>query len=131
RLQPFEPPRPPVSVVGFDGPVVQANAIQFIDYSFAPARVTVKAGTKVSFTNNGGEMHNASSSDGGGWDTGLLARGQSAAITFNRPGIYNFNCSPHPSMIGQIIVTGDAVASTAPVVVRRSGPAPAAATHVH
>src|SRR5205085_1096917 len=81
---------PPVSVVGFDGPVVQANAIQFIDYSFAPARVTVKAGTKVSFTNNGGEMHNASSSDGGGWDTGLLARGQSAAITFNRPGTYNF-----------------------------------------
>ena len=133
RLQPFEPPRPPVSVVSFDGPVVQANAVQFIDYAFAPARVTVKAGTKVSFTNNGGEMHNASSSDGGGWDTGLLARGQSVGITFNRPGIYNFNCSPHPSMIGQIIVTGDAIASAPPVVVERKagGAAQSAPAHEH
>jgi alcohol dehydrogenase (cytochrome c) len=133
RLQPFDAPRPPVSVVGFDGPVVQANAVQFTDYAFAPARVTVKAGTKVSFTNNGGEMHNASSSDGGGWDTGLLARGQSVGITFNRPGTYNFNCSPHPSMIGQIIVTGDAVASAPPVVVegRTGGAAQSAPTHEH
>ena len=61
------------------------------------------------------------SSDGGGWDTGLLARGQSVGVTFNRPGIYNVNCSPHPSMIGQIIVTGDAIASAPPVVVDRSG----------
>ena len=133
RLRPFDPPRPPVSVVGFDGPVVQANAVEFVDYSFAPARVTVKAGTKVSFTNNGGEMHNASSSDGDGWDTGLLARGQSAQITFNRPGIYNFNCSPHPSMIGQIIADGRAIASAPPVVVERiaGGAAQGAPAHKH
>ena len=42
----------------------------------------------------------------GGWDTGLLAKGESASVTFNRPGTYNFICTPHPSMIGQVIVTG-------------------------
>ena len=75
-------------------------------------------------------MHDASSSDQGGWDTGLLANGQSATVTFNRPGTYNFNCSPHPSMIGQIIVTGPTVAAAPAVVVRRSGAAPAA-VHAH
>ena len=46
---------------------------------------------------------------------------------------YNFNCSPHPSMIGQIIVTGDAIASAPPVVVERSagGAAQGAPTHEH
>ena len=53
----------------------------------------------------------------------LMAHGQTVAVTFNRPGTYNFNCSPHPSMIGQIVVTGEAVANARPVVVER-GPAP-------
>ena len=81
----------------------------------------MKAGTKVVFTNDGTEMHNASSSDAGGWDTGLMARGQSVTITFNRPGTYNFNCSPHPSMIGQIVVTGDTVAGPQAITVERNG----------
>ena len=78
----------------------------------------------MTFTNDGGEMHNASSSDArrlghrAAWRTA-----NRVAVTFNRPGTYNFNCSPHPSMIGQIVVTGEAVASAPPVVVQR-GPAP-------
>jgi quinohemoprotein ethanol dehydrogenase len=132
RLHPFDPPRPPQTVVGFDGPIEAANEVKLIDYAFAPARITVPAGTKVTFTNDGTEMHNASSSDSGGWDTGLLAHGQSASIVFNRPGTYNFNCSPHPSMIGQIIVTGEGVSSAPPVVVQRSAAAPTgAAGHDH
>ena len=132
RLKPFDPPRPPVSVVEFTGPVVDASAIKFIDYDLTPSRITVKAGTKVTFTNDGNEMHNASSSDNGGWDTGLLGHGQTATITFNRPGTYNYNCGPHPSMIGQIIVTGDAVMTGPPTVVQRSAAAPVGAgAHEH
>ncbi len=130
RLQPFDPPRPPQTVVGFDSAVEVSDSIKLVDYAFAPQRVTVAAGHAVTFTNTGTETHNASSSDSGGWDTGMLATGQSASVTFNRPGTYNFNCSPHPSMIGQIVVTGEAVPSAQPVVVHRSGPAPAA-THNH
>ena len=132
RLKPFDAPRPPVSVVGFTGPIAEASSIKFVDYDVAPGRITVKAGTKVTFTNDGTESHNASSSDGGGWDTGMLAKGQSATITFNRPGTYNFNCAPHPSMIGQIIVTGEAVMTAPPVVVEKAAAAaPAGGTHDH
>ncbi|HEX5281128.1 MAG TPA: PQQ-binding-like beta-propeller repeat protein [Micropepsaceae bacterium] len=130
RLQPFDPPPPPQTVVAFDGAVEATNAVKLVDYAFAPQRITVAAGQMVTFTNTGTETHNASSSDSGGWDTGMLATGQSASVTFNRPGTYNFNCSPHPSMIGQVIVTGEAVTSAPAVVVRRSGPAPAA-MHAH
>jgi len=116
RLRPFPPPPPPDRVVGFAGPVAKASSVQLEDYRFNPGRITVSTGTKVTFSNAGMQPHNASSSDGGGWDTGLLARGESATVTFNRPGTYSFTCTPHPSMIGQIIVTGPALAS-APVTV--------------
>jgi plastocyanin len=78
----------------------------------------------VKFTNNGAQPHNATSSDGGGFDTGLLSKGETAAVTFNRPGSYTYICTPHPSMIGQIIVTGQAVAEAPPTVVGPSTPRP-------
>ncbi len=130
RLKPFDPPPPPQTVVAFDGALEATDAVKLVDYAFAPQRITVAAGHAVTFTNTGTETHNASSSDQGGWDTGMLKTGQSASVTFNRPGTYNFNCSPHPSMIGQIVVTGEPVSAGPAVVVRRSGPIPAAA-HVH
>jgi len=91
--------------------------VQFEDYRYNPARITVAAGSKVTFSNAGTQPHNASSSDGDGWDTGLLVHGESATVIFNRPGTYSFNCTPHPSMIGQIIVTGPALASVPATVV--------------
>jgi Copper binding proteins, plastocyanin/azurin family len=36
--------------------------------------------------------------------------GKTATVTFNRPGTYNYTCTPHPYMIGQIIVTGESIA---------------------
>ena len=117
RLKEFSAPRPPENVVGFSGPVARANEIKIDDYTYAPIRITVAAGTKVKFTNNGVTPHNATSSDAGGWDTGLLSKGESATVTFNRPGTYTYICTPHPSMVGQIIVTGQPVAQAAPTVV--------------
>jgi alcohol dehydrogenase (cytochrome c) len=124
RLRPFEAPKPPRTVIEADGPLVQTNAVNLADYSFTPDRITVTTGTKVIFTNNGKAIHNASSSDGGGWDTGMLRGGQSASITFNRPGTYSYACLPHSFMIGQIVVTGTSIESAPPTVVEKS-PAPA------
>ena len=126
RLKPFAAPRPPENVVGFSGPVERTSEIKIDDYTYAPLRITVTAGTTVKFTNNGAQPHNATSSDGGGFDTGLLAKGETAAVTFNRPGSYTYICTPHPSMIGQIIVTGQAVAEAPPTVVGPAGQQPQA-----
>ena len=90
RLKPFAPPPAPENVVGFSGSVVKANTVKIDDYTYGPARITIAAGTKVTFTNAGSQPHNANSSDAGGWDTGLLAKGESAAVTFNRPGTYTY-----------------------------------------
>jgi len=122
RLRPFDAPKPPKTVIEADGPLVQTNAVNLDDYSFTPDRITVTTGTKVVFTNTGKATHNAASSDGGGWDTGMLRGGQSASITFNRPGTYSYACLPHSFMIGQIVVTGTAIESAPPTVLER-GPA--------
>jgi quinohemoprotein ethanol dehydrogenase len=131
RLKPFAAPQPPENVIGFSGPVARVSEIKIDDYTYAPLRITVAAGTTVTFTNNGAQPHNAMSSDGGGFDTGLLAKGETATVTFNRPGNYTYICTPHPSMIGQIIVTGPAVAEVPPIVVGPAGQQPQAQHGAH
>ena len=51
----------------------------------------------------------------------MLKQGEVASVTFNKPGTYSFICTPHPFMIGQVIVTGPEIASTPAVVVESSG----------
>lgn len=53
-------------------PIENANEIRIIDYAFSPPRITVTAGTKVTFTNSGSQAHNAAGADAGGWDTDIL-----------------------------------------------------------
>jgi plastocyanin len=38
------------------------------------------------------------------FDTGDLQAGQSTNITFSTAGSYVFNCTPHPWMVGEVIV---------------------------
>jgi plastocyanin len=73
------------------------------DYFFLPLRAAVPAGTTVSWSNTGAVIHTATSNNGA-FDTGDLATGQSREITLNTPGTYNYTCSPHPWMIGQLMV---------------------------
>jgi quinohemoprotein ethanol dehydrogenase len=118
RLAEFAAPTAPETGVGFTGAIAKTNAVKMIDYSFTPTRITVSAGTEVTFSNTGTQPHNATGN--GGWDTGLVSPGHSATVRFDTPGTYAFQCTPHPFMIGQIIVTGTAAsnASVAPVVTK-------------
>src|SRR5258706_1709811 len=125
RLKPFAAPTPPENVVGFSGPIARSNTIRIDDFTYGPIRTTVATGTKVTFTNAGTQAHNATSSEGGGFDTGMLAKGETAGVTFNQPGTYTYVCSPHPSMIGQLIVTGPAIASMPATVVESNAARPA------
>jgi alcohol dehydrogenase (cytochrome c) len=127
RIAQFEAPAPPPTGVTFNFTgllkggvsVEKTNTVRMIDYNFTPQRITVEAGSKVSFTNGGSQPHNAAGADAGGrdWDTGMLTGGETATVTFNRPGTYNYTCTPHPFMIGQVIVTGETVASVPAIVV--------------
>jgi alcohol dehydrogenase (cytochrome c) len=106
RLQPFSAPSPPPSEIGFAGttPPAQTNAMKVADYAFTPTQISIKAGTTVTWTNAGPAAHTATAADGS-WDTGDIAPGQAASVTFDTPGTYTYFCTPHPFMLGQVIVT--------------------------
>ena len=77
--------------------------LQMGDYYFLPNRVQIPAGGSLNWENDGTVVHTATASDGT-FDTGDVAPGQTTSVTFASAGTYNYNCSPHPWMLGQVIV---------------------------
>jgi quinohemoprotein ethanol dehydrogenase len=73
------------------------------EYEFNPYRVRVKAGTRVSWRNNGEMVHTVIAKDGS-WTTGPLNPLDIGAVTFDKPGTYVYICKEHPWVYGQIIV---------------------------
>jgi plastocyanin len=67
--------------------------------------LVVATGTTVTWVNNDGIPHTATS-DTGVWDSGILSSGQSFAFTFAQPGTYPYHCAIHgaASMSGTIVV---------------------------
>jgi plastocyanin len=63
----------------------------------------VPVGTTLSWQNTGAVIHTATENSGK-WDTGDIASGETKSITFDTAGIYTYTCSPHPWMIGQVVV---------------------------
>jgi len=97
-------------------------------YAYAPATVTVKVGTTVKWTNNGGTAHTATSDATPQpiWNSGTVLPAGSAScpptdpycqpggtpagtyqVTFNSPGTYQYHCEFHgpQGMTGTITVT--------------------------
>src|SRR5438477_7267973 len=74
------------------------------EFNYSPARVRIRAGTTITFTNLGKLNHDATAFAKREWDTGDLATGESKAITFTQPGVYYYICTPHPWMYGEVVV---------------------------
>lgn len=72
--------------------------------AFSKKTVTVKVGTKITWTNRDSVRHNAYSSKSGGPRGALLAKGESYTWVAKKVGTYNYICTPHPFMKGKIIV---------------------------
>jgi plastocyanin len=73
-------------------------------WTFDPVEITVVTGTEITFTNDGDEVHTATADDGL-FDTGTLNAGDSELVTFETAGTFNYHCSLHPWMTGEIVVT--------------------------
>lgn len=72
--------------------------------SFAPANLTVAAGTTVTWSNRDGIAHTVTGDALAFDDSGVLAPGQSFSQTFDTPGAFPYRCDPHPWMEGTITV---------------------------
>ena len=89
------------------GAVVDAAAraatIKIDNFAFAPADVTITAGTTVTWKNEDGEVHRVQE-DHNGFSSAALDTDDSFSHTFARPGVYHYFCSIHPYMVGKIVV---------------------------
>lgn len=77
------------------------HAVAIQGMKFAPANLTVAVGDTVTFTNMDAAPHTATANDGS-FDTGRLNRGESATVTINSAGTFDYICAIHPAMKGQI-----------------------------
>jgi len=68
---------------------------------------SVMAGQAVTWTNVGAQAHTATSAEGG-WDTGMIAPGESATLALDTPGTFAYVCTPHPWMKSTVVVNAPA-----------------------
>lgn len=83
----------------------KSGRVTIKNYGFAPASLSVKAGTRITWTNHDATAHTATA-DQGSLDTGTINPGQSKTIDFNKPGTYPYHCAFHAFMTGTIKVAG-------------------------
>ncbi len=90
---------PPSTSTGAGAP----GSIAIKNFSFDPANVEVKAGTKVTWTNGDSTRHTVTSDDGT-FKSAPIDPGGSFDHTFPNAGTFKYHCSIHPSMVGQVTV---------------------------
>lgn len=73
------------------------------DNRFVPQTVTVRPGDTVRWTNNDRFDHTVTS-DGPGWDSGVLTPGQSFRRVFPARGMYRYHDRLNPSITGVVVV---------------------------
>jgi plastocyanin len=85
---------------------VAGNAVTIKGFAFAPAALTVKVGTKVTWTNQDSDAHTVTSQDNSGpLSSAALSTGQTYSYTFTKPGTYSYLCTIHPFMTATVTVT--------------------------
>lgn len=80
-----------------------ANQVVIENFSFAPATLTVNAGTKVTWINHDDEPHTVDENDKR-FKSGAMDTRDQFSYTFSSPGTFGYFCALHPKMTGQIIV---------------------------
>jgi plastocyanin len=78
--------------------------VQIDQFIFAPQRITVKAGTTVTWVNGDDIPHVIAEKDGK-FRSGALDTDDSFSQSFATAGTVEYFCAIHPHMTGKIIVT--------------------------
>jgi plastocyanin len=77
-------------------------------FQFQPGALEVRAGTRVTWTNQDDITHTVTSgtpgSPDGRFEVRLDGKDSSGATTFTDPGVYPYFCARHQSMRGEVVV---------------------------
>jgi 3',5'-cyclic-AMP phosphodiesterase len=79
------------------------SEVKIDNFSFTPAKITVKAGTQVTWTNKDDIPHTVDSTQGK-FKSGALDTDQKFQFRFTDAGEYPYFCRMHPKMTGSIVV---------------------------
>ena len=85
-------------------PAASAETVVKIDnFTFGPQRLTVKAGTTVTWINQDDIPH-AIAATGKAFRSKVMDTDDKYSFTFTTAGVYEYFCSLHPHMTGTIVV---------------------------
>ena len=80
-----------------------AATVDIDNFKFAPATLTVTAGTTVVWKNEDDSPHRIGDKDGT-FKSAALDTDDTFSHTFATPGVYPYICTIHPYMVGKIVV---------------------------
>ncbi|MCW2513248.1 MAG: amicyanin [Mycobacterium sp.] len=80
------------------------DAVNIAGFAFAPATLTVTAGTTVTWTNKDEDPHTVVAGNGA-FRSQALGSGGVYSFTFPAAGTFDYICSIHPFMHGTVVVT--------------------------
>jgi plastocyanin len=73
-------------------------------WAYEPTELTVKAGTPVTWINNGAVVHTVTADDGKTFNSGDMGPKASFSFTANSAGTFAYHCTYHPWMKGTVTV---------------------------
>jgi plastocyanin len=82
-------------------PAAGGVTVAIKNFAFAPATVTIKVGDTVTWRNDDGVPHDATSAT---WTSGQISAGQSYTRTFDAAGTFSYVCKVHPAMKAATII---------------------------
>ena len=86
-------------------PIPKEVSVDIRNFAFSPSTLTIKAGTKVTWTNNDSVSHTVTSDSGSLLDSPVLSPGESFSFTFNSAGSLSYHCKIHPMMKASVAVS--------------------------
>jgi plastocyanin len=92
----------PRAVAAQPAPAAAAE-VEIDQFAFVPQRITVKAGTTVTWISEDDVPHTVASSNKL-FKSKALDTGDKFSFTFTTPGTYAYFCSVHPHMRGTVVV---------------------------
>jgi plastocyanin len=99
---PTPSPAPPAS-----GPsssvTIPVGAEALGNRAYVPSELDVTVGTTVTWRNTDSVSH-TSTSDGTGWNSGIVAPGGRFSFVFQAAGAFPYHCAIHPGMVGRVVV---------------------------
>ena len=90
---------------GGSGGTAPGTQVSMKDIKFNPGTVTIKAGGKVTWTNDDSVGHDVTADDFESGSPGGIDGGSTFSHTFKKPGTFAYVCSVHPGMKGTVKVT--------------------------